>query len=429
MSHIDKDKQHRENDLTLRKALNSDAIALATIVGEGGLANFQIIQSINDFPAAIASVITLPAGSGIYQINGTVAMGDVQLVVESGAFLHGVTSARDGLAWTSGSGPHIVFDGVGSTHDIRNLFLIGHSGEDIFGTANIPATVLMRALLTITGSVGLFNLSAVFFATECQFSGGANPLRFGTSVARSLVFRLSNVVPQAGDTGPCMDLETSVWDLITIDDVQFSPDAVGDAVKALSGNANLTASTGRGEVESCRFNGDGGALTGGVTVDDLQWLFIGNAGLSNSLSAGEWPLAGNTTTTIANGTFQPVLGTFTSGLLHRFTLSAAGLQTYIGLNPRPFEIKIALLAEMASGASKSVSFQMYHTPLATGTPVGVGDPFTLDIDNKPTLVELHSAIEVVTGDQLQVRLRNNDDGIGVTVLDMSGLTTGIPTGV
>lgn len=429
MSHIGKDKQYLENELTLRRALAGDADAMAAVVGEGALANFRIIESVDQFPEPIGDVSTLPAGSGVYQINGDIAMGNRQLVVEEGAFLHGITSARDKLTWTGGSTPHVIFAGAGATHDIRNISLIGHSGEDMFGTSNTPASVLMRSLSVTGASLGEFKISLVFFATECQFLGGLTALRFGDSVASTIIFRLSNMVPDAASTGPCFDLETSVWDLVTIDDVQFSPGTSATAFKALSGNANLTSVTGRGEVESCRFNGAGGNISGGVTVDDLQWLFVGNSGLSNSLAVGEWPMTGNSTTTVADGVFNPVLGTFTTGFLHRFTLSAAGVQTYIGLNPRPFEPKMALLAEMDTGASKSVSFQVFHTPKSTGTPVAIGSPFTLDIDNKPTLVVLNYGIELETGDALQLRLRNNLDDVGVTVTDVSGFTTGIPTGV
>lgn len=430
MSNIPKDKKYLENELTLRKANAGDAEALITVVGEGALANFRIIESVDEFPEPVGDVSTLPAGSGVYQINGGIAMGDRQLVVEEGAFLHGITSARDKLTWTGGSTPHVTFAGAGATHDIRNLGLVGHSGEDMFGTTDTPASVLMRSISVSSASIGLLKISLVFFATECQFLGGLSALRFGDSVAASIVFRLSNMAPDAASTGPCFDLETSVWNLITIDDVQFSPGAAATALNALANNANLTPTTGRGEVESCRFNGTGGNISGGVTVDDLQWLFVGSSGISNSLVVGQWNMAGNSTTTVANGVFNPVLGTFTTGFEHRFSLSTAGVQTYIGLNPRPFENKIAFLAEMASGGSKSVSFQMFHTPFAPpSTPVAIGDPFTIDVDNKPTLVELHSALEEVTGDSLHIRLRNNVDGIGVTVTDVSGLSTGIPTGI
>lgn len=429
MSDTIKSKKDLANELLLRKAGAGDPDSIATVVGAGNLSNFTVIESVDEFPEPVGNTSTLAPGT--WRVNGGVAMGGRNLIIKKGAVLIGATGL-DSLTWSSGSGPRITFDGAGGSavHDMRNITLNGASGEDMFATTNTPANILLRSVSVLNAGCGLFGISGTFFATECQFIDGVAGMRFGSSVANFLVLRLTNISPVSGATGACLDLGTSKWDLLTLDDVQFSPDSGGASLNALPNNGNLTATTGRGEVESCRFNGTGGNISGGVTVDDLQWLFAGNSGLSNSLAAGQWNMAGNVNTTVADGVFAPVLGSFTADFQHRYDLDTFGVQTYKGLNPRPFQNTIALLAQMASGGAKSISFQMFHVPAEPpSTPVPVGNPFTLDVDNKPTPVQLLSALNLETGDTLQIHLKNNADGVGCTVTDVSGITTGVPTGI
>jgi hypothetical protein len=391
------------------------------------LTDYHIVESLADFPTPSGGETTLT--QGVWWINGSILMGDTKIRVPKGAYLMGSFPARDSLVWTSGAGARITLEGtVGDeTHSIRNLSFIGLAGEDAFEMDGQSESIFLRDCALINISFGEFNFSNTFFAQGCQSTDCLAGLRFNSLSTGRVIMRTSDIAQATGAAVNIMDFQSAVFDLISLEDVQFQTASTNKAIEAL-GNANVTASTGRAEVNGCRFNGTGGTLAGGVTTDDVQWTFAGNFGIANSTAVGEIKISGNLAATVAAGVFEPILGTHTAGVEKRFSIAANGEATYLGLSPILFQFRALLLAAMASGGAKSISFQLYHKPLATGTPVPVGTPFTLNIINSPSEVEVAALIEIVTGDKLQLRLQNNDDAIGVVVSDKETTITAVPTG-
>lgn len=395
-----------------------------------GMINTFIIESVSDFPAAVGGVITLPPGD--YLINGTVIMGTDNLFLQNGAFLRG-SIFTDILLWIgAGVGAHITFDGSvpTSVHAIRQLNLVGAAGEDMFAVSGgSPESIFINNCGIVNASGGALSVTGTFFVQGTQVDSCLNGFRFSGTADR-IVMRLCDFSQAPAATSSLVDLGTSIWNLVSIHDVQFSPAAAGFAIDAL-GNANLTAVTGAGEVTGCRFNGAGGDITGGITVDDSQWVFVSNVNLVNSIGIAQSRLTANAATTVAEDVFNPVLGTFSSGFARRFTVSAAGVITYNGRTPRVVQYDARFIAEMDSAGNNSCSFQLFHTPISTGTPVAVGSPVTLDVGpaNDPTALSVLEPVELLPGDTLQLRVSVIGSAVGCTVTELSSLVTAIPTGL
>lgn len=419
--------QRRINPLT-EGDIGIDLFARGLFPVSAGIpAAYTVINSVSDFPAPVGNVITLPAG--VYWVNGPIVMGDINIVLEKDATFFAATAFRDQLIWTTGTGPRVTFTGTGGdeSYEVRNLSFVDTTGEDLVAVTAQPRDIFFRQSVLV-GNGGTLSVSQIFLFDASQLIGATKGFTF-TGVSRFLFMRFSGMDGGGIQTGPLLDFGTSTWDRISINDVGFLTTAGQTAITGAVASGNLKVS-GRGEVVLARFEGVGTPLVD-ITVDDLKWLFAANTFIGNSFVIGHAELGDNTTETSAPNTGPLVLiaGTYTQSLDKRFTTSAAGVMTYEGLNPRAFQIQVQMAAEMASGGTKNCAFQVFHTPFATGTPVGLGSDFDIDISNQGTSVGLLDGVELMTGDTLEVRTRNEVDTVNILVTSLEALVTAIPSGV
>ena len=159
-----------------------------------------------------------------------------------------------------------------------------------------------------------------------------------------------------------------------------------------------------------------------------RWFLLNVAVVAGSFAVGEAKMTGNATGTIAEDAFFPVLGTFTVGLNTNFTISAAGVITYTGAATRDFQISVALAVKLP-GATL-ITFQMFHTPISTGTPVAIGTPFTVIMEAAAasSVALLATIAGLKKNDILQLRLSVAGDDAPCTVVDAEILVTAIPIG-
>lgn len=172
------------------------------------------------------------------------------------------------------------------------------------------------------------------------------------------------------------------------------------------------------------------------TMDDLLTNLFQDGQGANSISAQDmrdliWSLhpphggasmeANATTTTFAaTGVFVPVAGTWIpNSELHEFTISAAGLATYIGVPDRHCIITCTTSFFTAAN-NKLIKFQWFHngtTPRPAPIERKVGT--SGDVGSLAVAADVH----MQTGDTFQLKVANMTDTTALTVQDAYFLAT------
>jgi hypothetical protein len=181
---------------------------------------------------------------------------------------------------------------------------------------------------------------------------------------------------------------------------------------------------GRGLVEGNIFNGLGTALSG-ITTEDLQWNFQGNAFVdgttSNTRNDADSFLTGTTTVTIGSiGVYVAVGGAnWDSSISERFTTSTAGLFTYIGLGNLEIEIIASSTVEKVGGGADKICSKIAINGTVQDRSIGCTENAT------PTGVISLGFFNVSTGDTIQLFVGNEDSTANVVVSESNILIKGI----
>ena len=195
--------------------------------------------------------------------------------------------------------------------------------------------------------------------------------------------------------------------MLTNDNRWISPSGT-TILSGAASSANLKAN-GRALVRGSIFNGTGTALSG-ITTQDLQWqfegnVFVGGANSNTMIDADAYLLPASppfVITGIVQGTYIAIGGTeWASGIGNRFTISTAGLITYIGLETVDVTV-LGTTTLTTAGASDLTCSKWALNGTVIDKSVGCTE------NSSATQVTSQLLVELVTNDTLQLFVANED---------------------
>ncbi len=376
------------------------------------LTDYVRVEAKKAFPIPAGGIIQL-LDNTVYYINGEVNIGTDRLVVGANTLVVGTHNSRDKLVY-EGTGAAIQALG-GNDLRVEEITIIAATGA-YFDAVDAPV-VDIGAIKGNSLRVGRFedcNEVVVSLCTGNNLESGMEMVN--SSPGKLLELRTSDLQQQGPASGVILDLGSSVWDTIQLIDTLFVSSGTGVDIRGLAANNNLTPVTGRGRVFGNIVNGLGDHLDN-ITSDDVQWAFVNNTGIADSVAVGSFQLEGNAavTTIGTQNVFVKAAGVTTLTMAKRFDGGDPVISNnlrYIGLSPVPVCIQVN--AELTkSGALKLFALQVFKN----GDPIGV--PFHVETSAARSTTEHVSVVAVAdTDDEFDLRVANTVDTDDVTITDL-----------
>jgi len=385
------------------------------------LTNVVNINSLADFPAPVGGVIELVQTAGVpitYMIGAqdidvspnvfTITGGDVAIVG-----LHrsasGLTTTAAGTMFTCSNGSFFQ-DLIGFTcPNAKWVDFTNSLGglKSLVGSGVVISDC--DSLGTIAGAYAtIFQLLTVVDAQTSGFTW--------TGTANGQI----NITDFIGINwaATLFDLGSATFDIINISgDCRFTAPLGATTISGLTASGNLKAG-GRAKVDACLFEGAGAALNNIDTLD-LQWEFSGNifedGATLNTRSLADCYLTSLETVTISTiGVYVAVGGAnWTFDIDDRFTVSAAGIITYLGLdNVELIITSQATVAKVGGGADQICSKIALNGTVQDKT-IGCTE------NASPTGVISQGLFTLSTGDTLQLFVGNEDSTANIEVSSSS----------
>jgi hypothetical protein len=329
--------------------------------------NVIVVNSLADFPAPVGGIIELTSGADITYLldtedinigaNRFTCTGGSCNVIGSSRFASRITSSTiQDLFTANTAGLSLEFMSVDSPLSPYLVNFAGNGNQSF--VFNNAVVIACKKIFTIAGA---FTTSLRTLAVVSTSIGGME----WTGTASSQI----NMTNSFGLSwsGTLLDLGTATFDLIVISSDNRFISPIGTTIlSAGAANANIKIG-GRALVSGTIFNGLGTTLAGGITTQDTKWSFFGNTfagtALKNTLSSTKGFISAPTsapTAAAGSGVFVAVGGAnWTTNDPKRWTVSTAGIMTYIGLDDMSFFISHHSAGEPASGGAQKMQTQLY----------------------------------------------------------------------
>ena len=370
--------------------------------------NIITVNSVDDFPSAVANVITL-AASTTYILSGNIDIGADRLVlpvasalVGHNRFSDGITSTTTGALLTSAAS-HII-DGISLTCASGDAFDLNGTGSETCVYTN-SFIVSCKRVGEISGwRTTVFRAMSVVAATDVT----SGRLLFSGS---STAFNMDNSLWQGFAAGEMIDLGTATFDRIQIEaGSRFVVDSGITGIDGAASSANLNTG-GEGQISGCLFTGAGTRVAANLDAGDIGWNHRDNSGIPDSAVIGCISLTSPTPTTISS-TGVAVQMTGTTGLCsesERVVQSANNELQYIGLEPERGIITAEVSGTKAGGGGAveyviSVYRDNVGGPFVQITDSDVG----FDVDNKGRFAISSSIVRAKPDEKFQVWISNED---------------------
>lgn len=363
-----------------------------------GTTSQVVVESLSDLPTPSGGVITLAANTQ-YLIAKQVDLGTNVIVYSSGSDLCGFNVTLSGLS-TSSTSPLITATNV--TLRVENMLLTNPLG-DLFSFASNSASISFQILTCASLSflnIGTFNTVSSGIIELCSFIGGVNGVTFtGTGVAGNVGILNSRFI---GFSGTAVDLNTSVFDTISLNTVILSGLGGSTSLDGATGSANVVT---RGTCVHSSFNGAGTAVAG-ITTTDLKWNFNENFGVENSHADAQGSITANATATTFSGTSSDGTNAvvvdfgvaFVSDLEDRFTTSTGGRHTYDGVRTSEFIVNASVFGEITGGAARQYNYYIAKNDVVIVSSISKNE---YDGSN-PGASFVSSVLELETGDYIEL---------------------------
>jgi len=288
------------------------------------------IETVADFPTAVANVITL-AASTVYHINTIVDIGANRLVFSDGSILQGVhrtvcgiTSSNSGALFT-GTGVNMRFERLTlNAASSSKLFAFDGSGTKVFSARDILSVTHTGEIGTIISGLNIIMDFSVYF-------GGTDGITLSGADNGQLVV---DYVSISGQTGTALDLDGSVVTGGAITNSSLGGTGGSDVSLAGAANSANIASGAKMYVERCNFTAT--TPIEDMTTADTQWAFNSCVGIGDTTINAHAYLSNNAVTTAIATINTPVVTDGGTGWLvnhdDQFTVTTAGRITYDGVD-------------------------------------------------------------------------------------------------
>lgn len=402
--------------------LNADTYKVKTLVGgtnialsesddsitigfnpTAGASKTKVISTIDDFPDAVAGVVTFDAGID-YLIATDITTAN-RFVTSPPNTVRASSSQMVKLEYT-GTGD--MFTGTDPNFKIANITVSAPNGN-IFNTtspSNTGIVQMVESNIEACQNVGTIGGNFITRFTNVAFE---NVIAGGLSFTGANNILLVDVGVAFLGGGSLIDLGTATFNTITITGGNIAASAPGTFfLKGAAGSANINAG-GLGAVINNNGFGSGTALSG-ITTDDARWNFLANNNIPNTRPDALLSFLTPTTTVLDIATPKLVTGTWNVERTSQMTATSGGRATYDGEKNATLPITATLSCEPVSGTNKDINIYLAKngsvianskviTTISSGSPKNQSIPWQ-DVFANGDYYELW--IESVDGTDVQV---------------------------
>lgn len=368
--------------------------------------NFVLVKTVSDFPAPVAGVITLAAGT-TYELNGTISVSSK--INLNGCYLIGQDANNDRLIYTPGSGE--LFTGTkGGT--VKNITLSAPTtGAKLFNL-DLAATenlLLRDAIIGNCKEVGLVKGGNIIFFSVINYSGNAS----GIVYQNNTTLLLDNTAWFSNNSGT---FEKLVGTFNLIEKLGgFSHPNLANSATGLD-ITGITSITEAGNLKNTAFVGTGTKVNGTFSK---KWE-VEAPGLNtekDAVSAGTLYISSTALTDIT-GVNSPkkIAGTTTAAELVRFTSPASNRLTYDGTKTRTFQVTAAL---SATGSSGTYLYSFYIYKNGVQVPSSRQRTKVYSSSGDIQMIAIICTVSLAPGDYVEVWAENNDVNGDLTIQNMT----------
>ena len=379
--------------------------------------DIQFINSIDDFPDAITSVITLLANV-TYFICSEIDLVGSRLVGSANTTIIGGSSENCRIKSTGLSAATALISSAWSL-PMRNITIEHGTALNLDATANANQALDWFGVnftdCAIIGTIKNYNNfvmtdSAFLNSQGLTFDGTFGTIAFGNTL-------FDNRTSGTMITLPATATITRRFRIIYSSFVCLSGET------GINVNASATISDERYILDTVNFSGGGTYLTG-VTDTSNKALFVACVGITNTNVNGQLYMQNNATvTTVASANvFYKVLGTTTASTDNQKYLHSNNRLTNDAIIPRKFLIQCNL--SFTSGNNNVCQFGFYDSVLAAvRTPSKTKT--TANGSGRAENVTFNCVVTHKQGDYLEIHAANTTGSNNITVTDMNFVITEI----
>lgn len=368
------------------------------------LSNAVAVNSIDDLPDAVNSVISTPPDMTYVWAPG-VQMGSTRIAAgANNSFLafNGFQAPAD----YTGTNPFItVISGSLQIKDMTftcpNSTFIDISGGGVLLIDNI-GVIDCELFFNASGSPFVISSAQIFNCTNGITVSGSNII-------------VGNLIQVAfiASTGTLIDLSTATF--LEYEQANCILNTTGTAMSGLAGSGNIVANV-EAIVGGCNFVNATTPLNN-ISPSDIRWSFSKNSGVADSTFTGNSFLTTTETVTISDiGVFVAIAGTnWSSTIAERFTTTAAGILTYIAETDINVQILLTSTIEKVGGGTDQLCARI----AINGTTQSETESCTENAS--PTSVTSQGLFNLSNGDTIQGFVANVDATANI-IVDLSNLS-------
>ena len=363
-----------------------------------------VVNSINDFPAAVSGVITLEDDTE-YAIRNDISTAN-RFVIGDNCVLSGSDSLVINLTYT-GSG--IMFMATGITVTLKEMTATCTSGTFMNFTGTGVEILALHDSVINADILGTIDGVRGLNFENMQFIAATNGFLFGGSNGIILVGPMLSAI----SAGTLLDLGTATFDGVSINSSFTTLNGASVFLDGAASSANINAGD-LGVLHNCRFFGTGTILQT-ITTADNRWEFFLNDKIEDSTRDCMMSQIANATNTVITTINTPVklLGTWALEHADHFTTDTAGRMTYTGLKDVEVNIDMSFLGAAVSGGSKSFAFYA----ALNGSIITNSAAANTTSSALPVNTVLIWRLTLTEGDFIEAWVENRTDAIDMLITD------------
>lgn len=403
--------------------VNSDLSTITPLPSPATLINVIPINSADDFPDADGGERELTNGESVVYVLASklINMGsDVFTQTGGECVIRGANRFESGLTTSSSSDFFTITDGAFAIEFAGITCPNSDYAINFASSVAFTSLVLQNPIFVDVKSValidGAFTTSLRTCTTVTTTVGGIDWI--GNNNSQINCTNFLGLGSPVGWAGTLLNLGTATFDLVNITgDNRFDSTSGNTILGGAASSANLN-SGGRALVAGGIFEGTGTTLSG-ITTQDLQWTFRGNVFEDGSTQntrtdADAYLLTPITVPNAGANVFTPIAGVnWLSDISNNFTVSTAGLVTYLGLNNADIAVSGATTVEKNGGGADLICCKI---AVDTGSGLTVVDKTIGCTENSTaTQIASHGIFTLETGNSFQLWVSIDDAAAGIDV--------------
>ena len=363
-----------------------------------------VVNSINDFPAAVSGVITLQ-GDTEYAIRSDITTAD-RFVLGNKTVINGSDSVVITLTY-SGSG--IMFTSLNDNWSASKITFSCTSGTFLSFTGTSTEIFQLHECVVTADILGTIDDFAGIHFDDTQFTVTTDGLLFGG--VNGVILLEANLGVIAA--GTLYDLGTATFSGFSVTDAFVTLNGSSVFLDGAVSSANITSGN-LGSVHNSRFFGTGTPIQT-ISTADIRWEFRVNNGIPDTNKDCLMSQISNATaTTIAIATTPVQLeGTWTEEDAFFFSTDTAGTMTYLGEKDIEVNVDMSFSAAPVSGSNKSVNFYVAKN----GTHIPNSRAFNNISTGDLSRTTLLWRVSLSQNDYIEAFVANDTDTIDILVSD------------